>query len=44
MEKAFAAHHPGDALVEGIRSVGALVAKHFPATDRNELADRPVFM
>ncbi|MFL6547964.1 MAG: TPM domain-containing protein [Povalibacter sp.] len=44
MEAAFSAHRPGDALVSGIQAVGALIARHFPATDRNELPDRPVLM
>jgi uncharacterized membrane protein len=44
MEQAFAAHQPGHALVDGIRAVGALIGRHFPAGDRNELPDRPVFM
>jgi uncharacterized membrane protein len=44
MESAFAQHHPQQALVAGIEAVGALIARHFPATDRNELSDRPVFM
>jgi len=44
MERAFTAHRPGDALVDGIRATGALIARHFPATDRNELPDRPVFL
>ena len=44
MESAFSAHQPGAALVEGIRSVGSLIARHFPASDRNELPDRPVLL
>ena len=44
MERAFTAHRPGDALVEGIRATGALIARHFPVTDRNELPDKPVLL
>lgn len=32
------------ACVEGIAAVGRLIARHFPATDRNELSNRPVFL
>ncbi len=44
MERSFAAHQPGPAIVEGIRAVGELIARHFPRSDRNELSDRPVFL
>jgi uncharacterized membrane protein len=44
MEAHFRANRPQQAVVEGIRAVGALVAKHFPAIDRNELPDRPVML
>jgi uncharacterized membrane protein len=30
--------------VAGIRAVGALIARHFPRVDRNELPDRPVLL
>ena len=30
--------------VTGVRAVGALIARHFPAGDRNELPDRPVML
>lgn len=44
MEELFAAHHSREAALEGIRAVGALIARHFPAVDRNELPDRPVIL
>lgn len=44
MEKLFAQDQPQAAMIEGIRAVGKLIARHFPAIDRNELADRPVVM
>ncbi len=44
MEVRFAAHDPVGAIVRGVRAVGALMARHFPATDRNELPDRPVVL
>jgi len=44
MEKLFAQKQPQAAMTEGIRAVGKLIARHFPAVDRNELADRPVMM
>jgi uncharacterized membrane protein len=44
METLFAAGQPQQAAVEGVRAVGAIIAEHFPVTDRNELPDRPVFL
>ncbi|HMN46784.1 MAG TPA: TPM domain-containing protein [Povalibacter sp.] len=44
MEKHFAAGRASQACVEGIRAAGQLIAQHFPAADRNELPDRPVFL
>jgi len=44
MEGHFRADDPQRAIVEGVNAVGALIAKHFPAIDRNELADRPVML
>jgi uncharacterized membrane protein len=44
MEAHFRANRPQQAVVEGVKAVGALVAKHFPAIDRNELPDRPVML
>ena len=44
MEQAFARGAPRQAAVEGIQAVGALIARHFPAIDRNELPNRPVLL
>jgi uncharacterized membrane protein len=44
MEQHFRAEKPQQAVIEGVRAVGALIAKHFPALDRNELPDRPVML
>ncbi len=44
METRFGAGEPVQAAVDGIKAVGALLAQHFPAVDRNELPDRPVFL
>ena len=32
------------AMVEGIQAVGALIARHFPTVDRDELPNRPVLL
>jgi uncharacterized membrane protein len=42
MERLFAAEKARQAAVEGIFAVGKLIARHYPATDRNELPDRPI--
>lgn len=44
METLFASRQSQQAVIEGIRAVGALIAKHYPAADRNELSDRAVIM
>lgn len=44
MEARFKAKDPAGAILEGVREVGALIARHFPAIDRNELPDRPVVL
>ena len=44
MEQHFRAEKPKQAVIEGVRAVGALIARHFPASDRNELPDRPVML
>jgi uncharacterized membrane protein YgcG len=44
MEQAFARGAARQAAVEGIQAVGALIARHFPAVDRNELPNRPVLL
>jgi uncharacterized membrane protein len=44
MEAHFRASDPTRAIVEGVQAVGALIARHFPVVDRNELPDRPVVL
>jgi len=44
MEQAFARGAARQAAVEGIQAVGALIARHFPAVDRDELPNRPVLL
>jgi uncharacterized membrane protein len=44
MEQLFANGDAGAACVEGIRGVGELIARHFPAVDRNEQPNRPVLL
>ena len=44
MEQSFARGSPRQAIVDGIRAVGVLVARHFPTTDRDELPNRPVLL
>jgi uncharacterized membrane protein len=44
METSFAKNDVAAAVLTGIREVGALVAQHFPATDRNEQPDRPMIL
>ena len=44
MEQAFARGAAREAVVEGIQKVGALIARHFPAVDRDELPNRPVLL
>ncbi|MGH8175131.1 MAG: TPM domain-containing protein [Steroidobacter sp.] len=44
MESLFRQGDTRRAVVEGIRATGALIAQHYPATDRNELPDRPVVL
>ena len=44
MEQAFARGSPRQAIVEGIAAVGALIARHFPTGDRDELPNRPVLL
>jgi uncharacterized membrane protein len=44
MEQGFARGAAREAVVEGIRAVGALIARHFPARDRDELPNRPVLL
>lgn len=44
MEQLFGQGDARKAAVEGIRAVGALIARHFPAVDRDELPNRPVML
>lgn len=44
METLFASQRPCDAVIEGIRAVGGLIAKHYPAPDRNELPDQVLML
>ena len=44
MEARFKANDPTGAILQGVREVGALIARHFPAADRNELPNRPVVL
>lgn len=44
MEQLFSQGAAGQAMIAGIQAAGGLIAQHFPATDRNELPDRPVVL
>ena len=44
MEQSFARGSPRQAIVDGIRAAGVLIARHFPTTDRDELPNRPVLL
>jgi uncharacterized membrane protein len=44
MEQRFRGQDPQGAIIAGVEQVGALIARHFPATDRNELPNRPVML
>jgi uncharacterized membrane protein len=46
MEAAFGAARYGEGVVEGVREISALLAKHFPHTQAtaNELPDKPVIL
>lgn len=44
METLFRAGQAREAAVEGIRTVGALIAQHFPLVDRDELSNRPMIL
>jgi uncharacterized membrane protein len=44
MEQSFARGAARQAAIEGIQSVGAFIARHFPKGDRDELPNRPVIL
>lgn len=44
MEQLFSQGAASQAVIAGIQAAGALIARHFPAVDRNELPDRPVVL
>ncbi|HEY4369733.1 MAG TPA: TPM domain-containing protein [Steroidobacteraceae bacterium] len=44
MQSLFAQRQTQEAVIEGIRATGQLIARYFPATDRNELPNRPVLL
>jgi uncharacterized membrane protein YgcG len=44
MERLFAQGAAREAVVQGIHAVGALIARHYPTQDRDELPNRPVML
>lgn len=44
MELLFSQGQAAEAVISGIQATGQLIARHFPAVDRNELPDRPVVL
>jgi uncharacterized membrane protein len=44
MEQSFARGAARQAAIAGIQAVGALIARHFPTGDRDELPNRPVML
>lgn len=44
MEQLFSQGAARQAVVQGIQATGTLIARHFPAADRNELPNRPVLL
>lgn len=44
MEQLFSHESAAAALIAGIQAAGALISRHFPAADRNELPDRPTLL
>lgn len=44
MDELFAQQRPVDAVISGIEAVSALIARHYPAADRNELPNQPVIL
>jgi uncharacterized membrane protein len=44
MEQLFSQGAAAEAIVKGVHAAGALISRHFPGADRNELPDRPVLL
>ena len=44
MEQLFSQGSASSAVIAGIQAAGALISRHFPAADRNELPDRPTLL
>ncbi|WP_129642218.1 TPM domain-containing protein [Peristeroidobacter agariperforans] len=44
MEQLFSHGSAASAVIAGIEAAGALISRHFPAADRNELPDRPTLL
>ncbi len=44
MEQLFSQGSAASALIAGVQAAGALISRHFPAADRNELPDRPTLL
>lgn len=44
MEQLFARHDARQAILHGIQGVSALIARHYPASDRDELPNRPALL
>ncbi|GFE88772.1 TPM domain-containing protein [Steroidobacter agaridevorans] len=44
MEQLFSQGSAASAMIAGIQAAGALISRHFPAADRNELPDRPTLL
>lgn len=44
MEQLFSQGSASSAVITGIQAAGALISRHFPAADRNELPDRPTLL
>jgi uncharacterized membrane protein len=44
MERLLADGRAVEAVIAGVESAGALIARHYPTTDRNELSNRPVLL
>lgn len=44
MEQLFSQEAAAAALISGIQAAGALISRHFPGADRNELPNRPVLL